>query len=148
MITVQIEDSAVRLKLDSMPESIRSGVRTRVGVLAEKLRSHIASDKLRGQVLNRRTGHLGDSLFYKVDDTAEGITGTVSTGKDVHYAAIHEYGAVFERVVTMAWGRQVKNPRNVTFHYPERSFMRTGLADMREEIVTSLRDAVVRAAQI
>jgi phage gpG-like protein len=148
MISVEVDSTAVRLKLDAMPESIRSGVRQTVSVLAEKLRSHIVQDKLRGQVLNRRTGLLGDSEAWRVDDTAQGITGTVYVGKNVPYAAIHEYGAVFSRLVTMAWGKHVKNPKNVTFHYPERSFQRTGLADMREEIVTSLRDAVMRAAQL
>lgn len=148
MISVEVNDNAVRLKLDAMPENIRSSLRTTVGVLAEKLRSHIASDKLRGQVLKRQTGHLGDSLFYKVEDTAQGITGTVATGKNVPYAKIHEYGAVFSRVVTMAWGKKVKDPRSVTFHYPERSFMRTGLADMRQDIVITLRDAVLRAAKL
>ena len=148
MIEVSVESTAVRLKLDAMPEAIRSGVRTTVGVLAEKLRSHIVSDKLRGEVLNRRTGLLGDSLFYKVEDTAQGITGTVATGKNVPYAKIHEYGAVINREIYQAWGRPLKNPHTVTFHYKERSFMRTGLADMREDIVTSLRNAVMKAAKI
>ena len=42
----------------------------------------------------------------------------------------------------------MKHPHEVTFHYPERSFMRTGLADMREEIVTGLRDAVMKAVEL
>lgn len=148
MITVQVDSNAVRLKLDAMPEAVRSGVKRTVGELAQTLRSHIANDKLLGQVLNRKTGHLGASLLWKVEDSAQGITGTVATGKNVPYAKIHEYGAVFDRLVTMAWGRPVKEPKMHTFHYPERSFMRTGLADMREDIVTTLRDAVMKAAKL
>jgi len=148
MITIQIEDAAVRLKLDEMPEAIRGTLRRQIGYAAEKLRTHIARNKLRGQVLNRVTGALGDTLNQKVEETPTGIEGIVSTGKEVHYAAIHEYGGVFSRLMTQAWGNPVKNPRDVTYRYPERSYMRTGLADVKEEIVTRLRNAVTKASAI
>lgn len=148
MLTVSIDDSAVRLKLDQMPDKIRDALRLKSGILAERLQSYIKSDKLRGQVLHRRSGLLGDLMFYTVKDTPDGIIGTVSTSENTPYAAIHEYGKVFDRMVSVAWGKPMKHPHEVTFHYPERSFMRTGLADMREEIVTGLRDAVMKAVEL
>lgn len=148
MFSVEVNSTSVRLKLAAMPENIHSAVRLTAGTLAEKLRSHIVKDKLRGQVLHRRTGLLGDNEFYRIDETASSITGTVFVGKNVPYAAIHEYGAVFQRLVTMVWGRHVKNPKNATFHYPERSYQRTGLADMRQEIVNSLQETVIKASRI
>lgn len=143
MLDIQVDDSKVRLHLQELPEKLRARLTTAVTILSEKLRSYIITGKLSGQVLKRQTGDLARSIQYSVDSSSTSITGTVfSSGHASIYGRIHEYGAVFSRRVTMAWGRPVKNPRDVVFHYPERSFMRTGLADQRQDIIRTLEQAV------
>lgn len=142
MFTVQVDDHAVRGWLTAMPERVRARLQYTVNLLAIKLQTHVRADKLMGQVLHRRTGALGRSIQQTVTSTATSVTGKVYSSGDVTYGRIHEYGAVFQRRVTKAWGRDVKNPRDVTFHYPERSFMRSSLQDMRDEIVQKMKEAV------
>ncbi|MGH7192240.1 MAG: phage virion morphogenesis protein, partial [Candidatus Saccharimonadales bacterium] len=66
-------------------------------------------------------------------------------GTNVEYAGIHEYGKTFSRMVSEAYGRPMKNPHAVTFHYPERSFLRSSLHDLESSIREALRKAITRA---
>lgn len=142
MYTVSVDDSRVTAWLDGMPGRVRERLETAVYAMAEKLRSHVVSDKLLGQVLNRVTGQLGRSIQYRVDSGQNFVVGAVFSAGDVVYGRIHEYGAVVTRRMEQAWGRPMKDPREVTFTYPERSFMRTSLADERDEIVEGIKRAV------
>src|SRR5262249_49952955 len=116
-------------------------------------------DKLRGQVLNRRTGRLGQSIQQRVDSTAASVTGVVYSAGDVKYAAIHEIcghiaGPGIEAKTAKALmlgvgGKKVfakwVNWRGATM--PERSYMRTSLADMKDEIVQKMTAAVQEGTQ-
>jgi phage gpG-like protein len=154
MITVTVDDRAVQARLNVMPDKVRARLEQAVYILAEKLKSHIVQDKLLGQVLNRRTGRLGQSIQQKVDSSATAITGTVYSAGDVKYAAIHEFGGhIPARVIeakngkalafTMG-GKQVfaKRVNWPGATMPERSFMRSSLADMKDEIVQRMTSAV------
>lgn len=137
-----------------MPDKVRARLEQAVYDLAEKLRSHIVQDKLLGQVLNRRSGRLGQSIQQKVESTGSSITGTVYSAGDVKYAAIHEFGGYIPAHVIEAknaqslaftmGGRQVfaKRVNWPGATMPERSFMRSSLADMKEEIVQKMTLAV------
>lgn len=159
MFTVQLDDSAIRLRFATLPERLRNRIRTTVSVLAEKLRTHIVRDKLAGQVLNKRTGALARSIQWKTEETGSGIQGVVYSAGDVKYAAIHEYSGrtpphvieaknklalTFMQNGKQVFYKRVNHPGSVM---PERSFMRSALSDMRQEIIDAMQRAVVQEAQ-
>jgi phage gpG-like protein len=150
MINVTVSDSAVTAKFNVMPEKTRLGVERTIYVLVQKLRSKIVREKLMGQVLNRRTGRLGQSIQDKVSSDANSITGIVYSSGDVKYARIHEYGGktaahIIEPKKAQAlyfngtFAKKVNHPGS---NIPERSYMRSSLAEMREEIAARLRQSV------
>ncbi len=159
MISVHVDDRAVRARFDAMPSKVRSSLQRTIVELAEKLRSHIVDDKLRGQVLNRRTGRLGQSIQQRVDSSAASITGTVYSAGDVKYAAIHEFGGHIPAREIVA-----KNAKALSFvmngnrvfaksvqwpgaNMPQRSYMRSSLADMKDEIIEKMTIAVQEGMQ-
>jgi len=107
--------------------------------------------KLSDDVLNVKTGRLRRSINGRM--TGQG-TAEVSAfvGTNVPYGRTHEYGGdvtVKEhlRLVKQAFGKQLKTPvwqtvRSHTVHYPERSFLRSALNEMRGEIKEELSRAV------
>ncbi|MCV9985193.1 hypothetical protein [Burkholderia pseudomallei] len=102
---------------------------------------------------------LADSINHAVVANGASITGIVSTA--VKYAPPHEYGfqgvvTVKEhlRQVTQAFGHPLKDPvtatvreHSMTMNLPERSFLRSALADQREDIVRGIREAAAEGAQ-
>ena len=154
MMDITVDDRAVRAKFDKMPKEVHDRLKLTVGVLAEKLRSYIVSNKLLGQVLQRRSGRLGRSIKARTEDTAEGVTGFVFSSGDVPYARIQEYGGktaahVIEAkngkaLAFMMGGRQVffRKVNHPGSNIPERSYMRSSLADMRDEIIAAMKKAV------
>lgn len=110
-----------------------------IKILTFKLLSKVKSDKLSGGVLNVRTGNLRRSINAKF--SSDGKQGTVGT--NVVYGAVHELGlsAVIRehiRIQKMVFGRPV-DPFEVkvsqhTKIFPERSFLRSALAEMEPEI--------------
>ena len=159
MITVEVDDTAVQARLTEMPSKVRDRLTATVYLLAEKLRSHVVSDKLLGQVLNRRSGRLGQSIQQKVDSSDTGVVGTVYSSGDVPYARIHEYGGVIPshviearnaRSLAFIWNGKQAFFKRVTIPdvtMPERSYMRSSLADLKDEIVESMTIAVREGVQ-
>ena len=147
MFTIEVDDHAVKGWLTAMPDKVRQRLEYHVNLMAQKLLSHVVRDKLMGQVLNRVTGALGRSIQETVTTTATSVTGKVYSAGDVVYGRIHEYGETVTRRVSQAWGRPMKNPRDVVFHYPERSFMRTSLADYKDEIIQHIKQGVAEGLQ-
>lgn len=148
MFNVEVDDRSIQLKLGNLPRKLQERLTQSMIYLTQLLRNYIITDKLTGGVLNRRTGDLARSIQDKVDSSVSAVVGTVySTGHAAIYGKIHEYGAIFQKYVHMAWGREMKDPRSVTFHYPERSFMRSGLRDMRGQILNNLQMAVKDGTQ-
>lgn len=106
---------------------------TRVAV---DLTAHVKGNKLSGQVLNVQTGRLRRSINYKLTETGTGIEARVGT--NVEYARIHEFG--FSGTVKVREHmRKAKEAYKVRAHtrrvkLPERSFLRSSLQDMRQDI--------------
>ncbi len=137
-----------------IPGDVRSQLRFAVGRLVLRLQRKIQQEKLTGQVLKVRTGTLRRSISHAVVEQGDAIVGTAST--NVEYARVHEFGfkgpmpvKSHVRLVKQAFGRELKTPvwatvgahtRNVDL--PERSFMRSALAEMAPEIEEELRRAV------
>ena len=155
MITGQIiGDKEVARYFRALPDGIRSRVSDSIGRLTLALQRSVKMDKLSGQVLKVRTGTLRRSIDQRIVTDGTAISGIVST--NVEYAKKHEYGSqetvtVKEhlRLVKKAFGKELKSPVWATVkthskkeNMPERSFLRTALADMKETIIKALDKAV------
>jgi HK97 gp10 family phage protein len=149
-----IGDRELVAKLTAMPSKVHDALRRKVTELALLLEAKVKSDKLSGQVLNVQTGALRRSIFETVEDSPTQVVGKVASSGDVKYAAIHEFGGKIDipEIVPvkakalhfMGAGGDVfaKRTRAHTVDMPERSFMRSSLADMQAQITQGLRDAV------
>lgn len=154
-LTVRIESEAVVARLRAMPDLVRNSLLRAVTEEAVRVQARVRQ-KLAGEVLGERTHHLHDSIHFTVTDDASGILAKV--GADVVYAAIHEYGFhgtenVREhlRRMSVAFGKPIE-PIEVTVraharkvNLPERSFLRSTLAEMAADIVARLEAAVQQA---
>lgn len=158
MIAVDIEDSRIQARLDAMPDNIFRKMRARAIELRLDLESLVIS-KLSGVVLNVRSGALRQSIFGdepRADKT--GITERVASAADVKYGAIHEFGGTINvpeiepvkaRALHFLSGGKDVFAMRVQAHtvtMPERSYMRSSLAEMREKIVAGLQSAAKEGA--
>jgi len=159
MFTVTVDDTAVQAWLSHIPTNVQASLETAVYELAERLRNHVITDKLLGQVLNRRTGRLGQSIQQDVTSSSSSVVGRVYSSGDVPYARIQEYGGVTaahvieavngQALAFMMGGKQVfaKRVNHPGSHIPERSYMRSSLADLQDVIIARLKDAMVEGLQ-
>ena len=139
MISMQVDAEKVIARFLFMPDKLHKAMEKTLTGLAIKLQEHVRKDKLTGQVLKFHTHHLQQSIQYKIENTSEGLVATVFNNSSIApYGKIHEFGGTFNRIVKVAWGRPVKNPKSFPFTYPQRSFMRSGFNDMRAEIQEAL----------
>lgn len=120
-------------------------LRKEVAVIAVEMVAKVKGDKLTGQVLKVQTGRLRRSITFKLNNGPNTATATVGT--NVEYARVHEFGftgpvSVRAHLRQMASGEQVQVPahtRNVKL--PERSFLRSTLAEMKGSITERLQKA-------
>lgn len=103
-------------------------------------------DKLNGPVLNQVSGELFRSLSSQVTDDAGGVMGMVYV--NTKYARIHEYGGVIEPKNALALrfqigGKWIYTKRVVM---PERSYLRSTLAERADAIRIALTQAVAGVA--
>lgn len=140
-----------------------------VGQLAGQLSRHVKADKLTGQVLHVQTGRLRRSITYKVETEPGSIWGLVGT--NVVYARAHEFGVDKFKVVTVheylrrtvssgvgTWRKKhgMSVPmatvhsfqRHQHIKLPERSFLRTALADMAPEIRVQMEQSIRKAVAL
>lgn len=157
MISIQIDDKAVVARLGSMNAAVRRALERAVEALAIVIQGKVMR-KLTGPVLNERTHRLHDSIHYEMASSPQAVVAVVGT--NVEYAAYHEFGfsgamQVREhlRRITQAFGMPI-SPRDVlvsahtrTVRYPERSFLRSTLAEEADAIAAALAEAVNGAVQ-
>lgn len=150
MITVEvIGDTALVARLEAMPGRVREGLARAVTTLGLELQRKVQSEKLSGQVLKVRTGTLRSSINTKTTTSESEVTATVGT--NVRYGRVHEFG------VSHSWLIEARNARSLRFQIggrtifrrsvthpplPERSFLRSALAEMRPQIEAGLTAAV------
>lgn len=159
MLNIQITgDREVIARFTAMPDRIRRALLKKVTQLSLQLEGHIKSDKLSGQVLHVRSGKLRASIFSTATQTGDRTEGRAASSGDVKYAAIHEFGGTIDipeitakgkALAFMMNGKQVffKKVAAHTVTMPERSFMRSSLADMKDQIITEMTQAVREGAQ-
>lgn len=146
-------------RFSDLPLSIRRQLKASVSRLTIKLERKVKS-KLDGEVLQRRTGRLTNSITSAVVESGNDVTGLVSTG--VEYARAHEYGLdkvvsvrAHVRNIKQAFGRSI-NPvavevaaHSMHMKFPERSFLRSSLRQLQESGVISsdISDAMKEAVK-
>ena len=144
-------------RFDAYPAALQAALGAKATELAAALADLVKSDKLSGAVLNAASGTLRDSIAASVTADADGILALVASEGDVKYAAIQEYGGktsaheilpVKGDVLAFVAGngqhfaRRVEHPGSVI---PERSYLRSSLEDMKDEILAALADCAADA---
>jgi phage gpG-like protein len=145
--------------LDSCPAAIGGALAAKAAELAAALADRVRTDKLSGGVLNVRSGALRSSIVADVSLDANGACATIGSNGDVKYAAIQEYGGktsaheilpvktqalAFVAGGALHFARKVEHPGSVI---PERSYLRSTLDEMSDEIVAALADAAVESLE-
>ncbi len=135
-------------RFSEISENLPDIVSKKMNQLTIKLTNKIKKDKLSGQVLKVQTGRLRNSIHNNVLKIGSKIIGEVST--NVKYAAIHEYGFSGSQTVK-AHLRKLKNSKQINVRsftrnmkMPERSFMRSSLEEMKDEIINSLNSTIFK----
>ena len=154
-----VGDSDLVARLSSMPTQVAAALRSKIEVLTIQLQAHIVRDKLHGQVLHQRSGQLARSIQRRVDATVLAVYGFVFSAGDVKYAGIHEFGGKTpahdiypKKAQALAFAMGGKTVFAKVVHHPgsqmpERSFMRSSLADMKGDITEQLKETAFAAAQ-
>lgn len=149
-ITATLEggDTAIA-RFKGMPDRLRTELKVGITRAALAVQRDSVQNKLSGQVLNVRTGRLRRSITTRIEDDADKVLGIVGT--NVEYAAAHEYG--FEGVVsvrehlrrTVSGKSATVRAHSMHMHIPEKSFLRSALADMQPQIRSEFEQAAARA---
>jgi phage gpG-like protein len=144
--------------LAGMPDRLRQALSSKANVLAVALEAKI-QQKLSGGVLNSRSGALASSIVATVDESSADVSVRIGTSGNVKYAAIQEFGGTIppheivpDKARALAFaigGKQVFAARvNLpAVTVPERSYLRSSLAEMAEEIEEGLVEAVAEAME-
>jgi phage gpG-like protein len=149
------EDASARLT--AYPAALTAALSAKAAELAAALADIVRNDKLSGAVLNTGSGALRDSIAASVSADADGVVASVASEGDVKYAAIQEYGGktsaheilpvkaqalAFVASGVQLFARRVEHPGSMI---PERSYLRSSLDDVRDEIVAALADTATEA---
>ncbi len=140
-------------RLDAYPAELAAAIAAKTAELAAMLADRVRTDKLSGGVLNARSGALKASIAAEVSANRDGARAAVGSNGAVPYAAIQEYGGktaaheilpvkaealAFVGGGALRFARKVEHPGSVI---PERSYLRSSLDEMSDEIVAALADA-------
>jgi phage gpG-like protein len=155
MITFKVTgQEAVVARLRSFTPEVTSRLLPTIHGILVDLQRHVVADKLHGgNPLHSRSGRLAGNINISPIQTSEmSIKGSVGT--NVVYAAIHEYGGTIpahdvfpknKQALAFNWkGKDVifKSVHIPTIQMPQRSFLRSALADYREIIINRIRNSV------
>jgi phage gpG-like protein len=156
MFDLSLNDTA-SAALAALPEHIRAALAAKAGTLAAELQAKI-QQKLSGDVLQMRSGALAGSIGVTIDETSTGVAVRIATSPDVKYAAIHEFGGTIpphqlvpDKARALAFivgGKQAFAARvNLpAITMPERSYMRSSLAEIADEIRDEFAAVIFDAA--
>ena len=143
-------------RFDAYPAALQAALGAKATELATAL-ADLVKNKLSGAVLNTSSGTLRDSIAASVTADSDSVLASVGSEGDVKYAAIQEYGGktsaheilpVKGDVLAFVAGdgqhfaRRIEHPGSVI---PERSYLRSSLEDMKDEILSALASAAAEA---
>lgn len=155
-ITATVDASAVIARFSRIPGSVKQSLVPTMDKIGYDLVTHVVRDKLSGQVLKRRTGTLSNAVTHTAPEvTANSVQTKVGVFSGVPYARIHEFGGKISvpevsgklMVFSAKDGTTVFTRKRRAFvaNMPERSYLRTGLADQRDSILSQITRAVGEA---
>lgn len=139
----------------SLPDAVQRAVSAKMQSLVLKVEAETKS-KLSGRVLNVRSGALRRSIQSRVTSLRALVRGSIFSAGDVKYGAIHEFGGTtpphiieakeakslaFLMGGKMMFRKRVNHPGS---KMPERSFLRSSLKDLTDDIIDGLEEAVVQ----
>ncbi len=140
--------------LAAVPTAVQDSLLRRIVRLTADLQRHVVEDKLAGQALAIRSGGLRRSIAQAIEEQRGEILGRVGLEGSVPYGAIHEFGGRTPahaiqpgRARVLAFGKDGKTVFAARVAHPgsaipERSFLRTALAELTPEIHAALAAAV------
>lgn len=146
-------------RFDAYPAELGTALAAKAAELAAALVDRVKSGKLAGEVLKPSSGTLRSSIVSDVSADADGVHVTVGSDGSVKYAAIQEYGGktgaheilpvkaealAFVAGGVLRFARKVGHPGSVI---PERSYLRSTLEEMRDDIVAALADAATECLE-
>jgi phage gpG-like protein len=155
MFDLSLNDTA-SAALAALPERIAAALAAKAGTLAVALQAKI-QQKLSGEVLQMKSGALAGSIGVTIDELPTGVAVRIATSPNVKYAAIHEYGGTIpphqivpdkaKALAFLVGGKQIFAARvNLpAIAMPERSYMRSSLAEMVDDIRDEFGSAVSEA---
>jgi phage gpG-like protein len=155
MLSFSLDASAARDRLDAMPRQIHDALLQKIDALRQDLYDCVVDQKLSGEVLHAKSGALRASIFSDVLDQGDTIRAVVGSAGDVKYAAIQEFGGktaahdiLPDKAKALAFVGEGKQVFAKIVHHPgstipQRSYLRSALADMRDAIVDALTQAAV-----
>jgi phage gpG-like protein len=146
-----VGDDQIIARFDTMYENLRYRLHVALEEIGIEFIDWMRFNKLRGNPLHTRSGRLAENFHSDVTDIANFINLAVCT--HVPYASIHEYGGEISipettptksRALHWVSGGDVfaMRARAHIVHMPERSFMRSTLAEMESRIVERLDQAI------
>lgn len=117
-------------------------------IASSGLRNYIANQKINGQVLQSRTGHLRQFLFWSVNDVGnDTVEGQVY--ETMKYGKVQEYGMtiVALRANALRWIGPDGKPRFAkSVVIPARPWMKPGYEEFKPQILATLNQASKQAA--
>ena len=143
-------------RFDAYPAALQAALGAKASELATAL-ADLVKNKLSGAVLNTSSGTLRDSIAASVTADSDRVLASVGSEGDVKYAAIQEYGGktsaheilpVKGDVLAFVAGdgqhfaRRIEHPGSVI---PERSYLRSSLEHMKDEILSALAGTAAEA---
>jgi phage gpG-like protein len=146
-------------QLDAYPAALSAALGAKAAELTSALADLVRNDKLSGAVLNARSGALRASIVSVVSTDGDDLVASVGSTGDVKYAAIQEYGGktaaheilpakaralAFMASGALRFARKVEHPGSAI---PERSYLRSSLAEMSDEIIAALAEAAAEALE-
>lgn len=153
-----VGEREVVARLQQIPGAMHEMLHRRVWELTLRLKARVQR-KLSGEVLNVVTGALRRSIQANIEDSGASVTGLVYSTGDVKYARIHEFGGktrahviepkkaaalMFAIGGSTIFARRVNHPGS---KIPERSFLRSSMGDMREEIIRVLTEGILAVSR-
>ena len=142
----------VTARMEGLTPSILHEIAISIDVLTPELGAFIVEQKLSGQVLNKITGKLQESIKPQpVVQASDAIVGEVLQDNSIaDYGRVHEWGADIptRQGNPMRWIGQEGEPvfrfMAKGFTLPERSFMRSALEDFAPRIEDVLLLAIAK----
>lgn len=157
MIKIEFKDNSdikVQAFLTKFTPRLRIALTAEMWRIVKTLANVIGTEKLsqRGPTtLGNVTGNLRRAVMSSADVESAGnsITGSIGIPQEAKYGVYHELGAHVPEVVNklmvfQSGGETVFTRRHRAFDLPERSFLRSTLADRQSWIMQRLNSAVER----